>query len=635
MSSLLFASLSYALILVEARLFEQQRPFSLYTTTSIQQHRLNFSSPAPHLFSSVHGFLRQGYNTFFPNGFSIVPCEIPAFTPFYHGWLNDEPPKSPEWLASTPEMAYGIMGSTRSSFLSTYQTTRPVKCLYFDGASGALGENGTMDTQMLFLYGNTTGPPAGRSGAEFLWDEYARAQHLCDWLHQHEFDIPGQGIEGIVRMSAGFEVIWCDFSSPSIQLISRFNASVPLLGYNRTSSFTRYSNKRERALSAIDLGTHDDLPAPDWDIDWEHEPFVASQQWDWFTSTSRTYSSQDLASVRESSITLLDVDSVSLYSPDYDQHLAILLQEEKEHFNLTPHGYWRDSGSRESRRKAMSRLMRRRARHRVGNISPQEVDILRSNVKQMVARVVNRTSHDAQGRNIVCWSRTSDMIIENYARRLMHLQRLLGEGSDGDHESQASLHNSFTMLRERAHALLMPFFEYPFNAETAVEFPEVQVSFDRCKRQYLPASMSKGTSGTRFRESPSHGVIGQAIEEVMDNICTVLIDTGLSIEKTWFRKFNQGAPILNEKQHQILRNEIRTWHDGIEELTAWLGWAPHWMSCNKLCEGDEECYIPMWPLLRQMSAKKPAYGNTLIDPHEVEYDLWHPRCLKVTDFATG
>ena len=68
----------------------------------LQEPRLNFSSHAPHIFSSVHGLLRQGYNTFFRNGFSVVPCEVPAFTPFYHGWLNDEPPQSPEWLASTP-----------------------------------------------------------------------------------------------------------------------------------------------------------------------------------------------------------------------------------------------------------------------------------------------------------------------------------------------------------------------------------------------------------------------------------------------------------------------------------------------------------------------------------------------------
>ena len=63
---------------------------------------LNFSSAAPHIFSSVHGLLRQGYNTFFPNGYTVVPCEIPAFTPLYHGWLSNEAPHSPEWLSFAP-----------------------------------------------------------------------------------------------------------------------------------------------------------------------------------------------------------------------------------------------------------------------------------------------------------------------------------------------------------------------------------------------------------------------------------------------------------------------------------------------------------------------------------------------------
>ena len=64
--------------------------------------RLNFSSASPHLFSSVHGLLRQGYNTFFPNGFGVVLCEISAFTPLYHGWLNEEAPQTPEWPAFAP-----------------------------------------------------------------------------------------------------------------------------------------------------------------------------------------------------------------------------------------------------------------------------------------------------------------------------------------------------------------------------------------------------------------------------------------------------------------------------------------------------------------------------------------------------
>lgn len=88
---------------VQSQHREQQRLSDKTKSALFENERhLNFSSAAPHLFSSVHGLLRQGYNTFFPNGFGVVPCEIPAFTPLYHGWLNEEAPQSPEWLAFTP-----------------------------------------------------------------------------------------------------------------------------------------------------------------------------------------------------------------------------------------------------------------------------------------------------------------------------------------------------------------------------------------------------------------------------------------------------------------------------------------------------------------------------------------------------
>jgi hypothetical protein len=60
---------------------------------------LNFTSAAPHYFSSLYGLLQQWPNTFFPNGHSIVPCEVPAFTKLYHGRLDGDIPPSPEWVA--------------------------------------------------------------------------------------------------------------------------------------------------------------------------------------------------------------------------------------------------------------------------------------------------------------------------------------------------------------------------------------------------------------------------------------------------------------------------------------------------------------------------------------------------------
>src|SRR5271155_4270578 len=39
----------------------------------------------------------------------------------------------------------------------------------------------------------------------------------------------GWGVEGIVRMNAGFEMICCNFSSPSIRLLRHLNVAAPLL----------------------------------------------------------------------------------------------------------------------------------------------------------------------------------------------------------------------------------------------------------------------------------------------------------------------------------------------------------------------------------------------------------------------
>ncbi|ROV94975.1 hypothetical protein VMCG_08340 [Cytospora schulzeri] len=150
-------------------------------TTS--QWTLNFTSPAPHLFASVPSLLHQWSNTIFPNGHALAAVEIPAYTLLHHGLIspedpNPEPP-SPEWLAFDPEMSYGIMGSSRDSFLLTYQAARPVRALYFDGESAALMGLGQMDTQMLQLFGNVSGPPGGGGFFMGLGIEYARAHGLC------------------------------------------------------------------------------------------------------------------------------------------------------------------------------------------------------------------------------------------------------------------------------------------------------------------------------------------------------------------------------------------------------------------------------------------------------------------------
>ncbi|GKT64818.1 serine protein kinase [Colletotrichum tofieldiae] len=69
------------------------------TASSWHAARLNYSSPAPHLFASTYGLLQQWSNTMFPNGHTMAAVEIPAFTLLYHGRMDEEGAPSPEWLA--------------------------------------------------------------------------------------------------------------------------------------------------------------------------------------------------------------------------------------------------------------------------------------------------------------------------------------------------------------------------------------------------------------------------------------------------------------------------------------------------------------------------------------------------------
>ena len=487
-------------------------------------------------------------------------------------------------------MAYGIMGSARNSYLSTYQTTRPTKCLYFDGASAALWGSGTLDTQMLLIYGNTTGIPTKNSSRPVSWDEYDRARRLCGWIHEQEAGAPGQGIEGIVRMNAGFELIWCNFSSPSLRLISRLSVSVPLLDCNRTSLVAEQVERTSLSSSAFDLLASTDLPAREVKNNWEREPFLVSQYWDMLTSASRSYSAEDLASYREPGINVLDGDFVNFYSSEYQVFTRTIAEQEKEQLNLTSDGFWKGVDSRQERGDALIRLMRRRSKHRVGDLSQSDIARFQQSLKRIVSTLSQPAEKVSNGNQIdrsIPWSAIHDLVVNNYSKRLLQFRRLLEQDHDAWTGSWITAKKRFTLLRERSHAFLMPYLEYPTNPR--LEYSSEQESRirkhsqERCKSAYMPWPVYTAPHG---KPSPlMHSPIGQAIEEVMEGICSVLISIGYSIEKEWSRTFNR-IPDDDDEWEEPLLASILAWQDNIEELTAWLGWAPHWTRCDTLCDWD-------------------------------------------------
>ncbi|OKL63250.1 hypothetical protein UA08_01844 [Talaromyces atroroseus] len=585
-----------------------------YMNSARNSWTFNFSSPAPHIFSSVHGLLQQWPNTFFPTGHSIVPCQIPAFTNLYHGRQDGELPESPEWVAFDIEMSYGIMGSSRNSHILTYQTTKPTGCLYFDGESATLMGTGQMDTQMLFIYGNVTGPQVDGEGRRFrgLEDEYNRASGLCQWARDKNLGGPGWGVEGIVRMNAGFEMIWCNFTSPSARLLTKLNVTVPLLRESINDHEKEEEEEEEEGTKGANFGspTYYPLPRetsspgrsrdpdqppmpPGWRRD-DLEPFLASQAWGWFESATWHYGSSGMGTGRgETRVKPLTCGFLTFYDPIFRQQEAARASIERQKLNLTSDGLWQGPGKDEYRKSALEQLMRRRRYHLLRNIS--EVDALTMNTAaERVLRALD--FHDTTGLGVddrnctgMDWIAVSNDIVQRYAPRLQQLRTILEAGSYVDMSNATAVRRWFSGLRQHTHFLLMPYFEYPSYQELPLFSSSTrQLTLSRCKYQYTRLIAPDYHTATL---TPEEALVTSAVEETLGNICSWVVDAGFAIERKWFDYFDarkSGAPPLIEQV-------VDSWRKSLEELMAWLGWVDQWTYCKHGCAWDEVCYIPMWP----------------------------------------
>lgn len=91
-------------------------------------------------------------------------------------------------------------------YFHLYRANRPLNLLYIDGQAAAKAPLGSLDSQDLILIGRKNVVP----GLPFSW-EWPRAEHLCrlaeEWKNPN-----GAKIDGFIRMEAGFEILYCNFS---------------------------------------------------------------------------------------------------------------------------------------------------------------------------------------------------------------------------------------------------------------------------------------------------------------------------------------------------------------------------------------------------------------------------------------
>lgn len=214
---------------------------------SLEQARLN----AFPIFNSIHSAIRQWGSSFNHNGLAMIPATVPKGNLLYHGThSSDVNTTGLEWLAFEPEHSGLFSVSWRArqkrdsvvpeqavlrgavdlgeqsesslsskqprvrGYLRTYQASRDLNLLYFDGMSAAKGCLGTVDTQDLVLRMINGTSPCHHYFEDILVHEMARVGELCEI-------ITPLGYDGMVRMEVGFGIVYCDFDDGGLHLLSQ------------------------------------------------------------------------------------------------------------------------------------------------------------------------------------------------------------------------------------------------------------------------------------------------------------------------------------------------------------------------------------------------------------------------------
>jgi hypothetical protein len=579
------------------------------------------------------------------------------------------------------------MGGQRNSHMLTYQTTRPIKCIYFDGESAALMGTGQLDTQMLHIFSNVSGPDPPDGGFRGLHDEYARAKGLCDWIQENQLGGNGWGVEGIVRMNVGFEMIWCDFQSRSLRLLSHLNITAPLLPDDGDDENKEKSDRTEGEQQRQEHQPEDWLEAmresraiptsyyplpplptkterseapsnpplpPNWRRDWEREPFRRSQSWSWFSSATQHYGSFGYGSgVGENRVKILSCGFLSYYAPKVTTAATFRAAKEQHYLNLTVDGLWSGPGTNGTRLDGLTALTRRRRAHTLSGVSSEDAIVMRRDSEEILLNLLSNLGN-CSGMD---WTTVANEIVQTYAADLFTFLKTLQTFNSITKKNETALQEWIGKVRDQTHLFLIPFFQYPQEPSKAdykrgsIIFSE---TFSRCRYHYT--RLLDPVLGISL--NPQEQNLRWAVEETMSNICFVLIDVGLSIEEKWFSNFNvPSSSSISQSTFSDVKDEVTRWTEGVEELMAWLGWAGEWTSCDRKCEWDEKCFIPMWPLLHwnfggpgrrrpPPKGEKPGDGDPDRKPprdgkppsdkppgggfrwQPDESDLWQPKCVK-------
>ena len=443
------------------------------------------------------------------------------------------------------EMSIGIYGSVGTTVLHTMVTKKPLRVIYFDGQSASLTTTGSLDSQMAVLGLHVPINP----GYDYVYNETLRAHQLCGLIKD-------LGIDGVVRMNAGFEVMLCDYSDSGVQEIITSNITVP-------------GNQQREKDPSLPRDPHRTPPLGYGNL------FAPQNSWEWVRSSTWHYGQSGGAGggMMEKRVRLDFCGMVTFYDPRLrslsgSHHRGIF------GYNTYQNGWGLRRG------------------HRLLNISKADARTVQTWLKHATARA-NIPSSEHSPCSGIDWQALTEVIVDHHYSRTKEIHTTLQQRAYSSDDTSAIL----IKVHELSHAALYPYFQYPSIANLPLSSIMDQ-TITQCATAYTE-HIDPDTLG-EFEM-----LIKESIRKVMLRLCTTewKLFEWSGTHTTNLLKATMDRGVVQSMESSIdLPEEIKFFRTETASTMEWLGWGK-WQNCEEKCKWNVSpfCRLGMHKILPELT----------------------------------
>ncbi|KAF2679862.1 hypothetical protein K458DRAFT_445555 [Lentithecium fluviatile CBS 122367] len=388
-------------------------------------------------------------------------------------------------------------------------------------------------------------------------------------------------IDGVVRMNAGFEVMLCNYVQAGVEQLYSSNVTVP-------------GNRGREEDATL---PHDPNRVPPYGFGNEYAP---QNSWEWIRSGAWHYgaSTTDAGSNMETRVQL----NLCGFLTYYDPFLRSL------------------SGSHHGGARAKDRYQNGwglRRGHRLLGISHKDIATVKTWLEQIT------TAHPSSNQRCseINWQALTETITNQHRTRAREILATMKKITTPTPENIKPM---IRKIHELSHAILYTYLQYPTVANiSAAEARNLTIM--RCSSVYTGRIESHSLNDFEV-------LIKESISIVMSELCSWEWELFEWSELHTTNLF--GSTPSNYVNDQGLVQDFDQLLNRTESVINWIGWS-NWHDCERKCESNELCYIPMWPVIYAPGKHQGGiYADESYTDEEM-YEFWRPKCLNRTLFDRG